>query len=97
MGTLTHVDWACLPSWLKGTLGDAWHVQYGWVTVSEAEAQAFWLISDANAPNSPICVHVNVISVIAQNGHLNMEESVAVVREHVSHILTSMEWDADDV
>jgi hypothetical protein len=95
VGTLAHVDWARLPIWLKGTLGDSWDVQYGRVTVSEAEAQAFWLISDANARDSPIRVHVNVVSVITQDGHLDMEASMAVVREHIGHILTSTERDED--
>ncbi|KAG6871061.1 hypothetical protein C0995_008713 [Termitomyces sp. Mi166 len=85
---LAHVGWACLSTWLKATLGDEWKILYEQVTVGAAEAQALWLIFDV-LNNTRIRVHINVVSVIDQDGYLDMNGSAAVVKEHISGILMS--------
>ena len=90
-GTVTHVDWARLPTWLQVTLGDTWSVDHGWVTVSEAEVQALWYLSDA--ARNTIRVHVVVASALTPNGGLNVEESAAIVRDRIHSILRSTQRD----
>jgi len=85
--TVTHVDWARLPTWLRATLGDTWDVDDGWLTASEAETQAFWYISDrANSADSSISVHIVVISALTPDGHVDTEESAAIVRDRIHGI-----------
>ena len=86
-GTVTHVDWARLPTWLRATLGDTWDIDDECLTASEAETQAFWSISDrANAADSTIRVHVVVVSALTPDGHVDTEESAAIVRDRIQNI-----------
>ncbi|KAM6499314.1 hypothetical protein JOM56_004822 [Amanita muscaria] len=86
---VTHVDWAYVPRWLKAVLGDAWDIPYGRVTVGGTAAYALWHLADADVSDSPIRVHVQVVSVIGQDGSLDIDQSVNNARERVRDILMS--------
>ncbi|KAG6917987.1 hypothetical protein DXG01_016997 [Tephrocybe rancida] len=90
---LAHINWDCLPTWLKSTLGDAWHVQYEEISVGKHGVAAFWQISATNARHSPISVQLRVFSVPASNGDLDVEGSSAAARQHVTGLLQSTQRD----
>ncbi|KAG6905158.1 hypothetical protein DXG01_004492, partial [Tephrocybe rancida] len=89
-GIAAYADWARLDTWLKPTLGYSLGVDYEKVSVlGEGSTQAFWQISDANAPNDPICVHIDVYSVVGEDSHLYMTQSAAAAGEHAENLLMS--------
>jgi hypothetical protein len=63
------------------------------VTVSEAQAQGIWDISNLNTPNNKISVHVVVASAMAEDGTFDTKESAAIVRDHVHRVVTSTQRD----
>ena len=90
-GTVSYADWATLSTWLGDTLV-GWKVEYERVTVSEAETQGLWFISDKEAPCSRIRVHVSVVSAV-EDGKLNMDKSANIVRDRVHSIVMSTQRD----
>jgi hypothetical protein len=86
---VTHVDWAHVPRWLNTVLGDAWDIPFGQVAVGGTTAHAFYYLADAGISGSPIRVHVQVVSVIGQDGSLGINQSIDKAQECVRDILMS--------